>query len=90
MISLIVISFKLVSLMLSRISLRFRCMFIIIMGDFQENPAVLQATLSGDTNTTTYQQGNRDRALALLHQIIEDAHMGKRQFLSGKIFKLID
>ncbi|XP_048494067.1 uncharacterized protein LOC104887752 isoform X2 [Beta vulgaris subsp. vulgaris] len=53
-----------------------------------ENPAVLQATLSGDTNTTTYQQGNRDRALALLHQIIEDAHMGKRQFLSGKLHNL--
>lgn len=54
---------------------------------FQENPATLQAILSGEINiASSHQQGHRDRALALLHQVIEDAHMGKRQFLSGKIF----
>ena len=31
-------------------------------------------------------QEQRERALALLHQMIEDAHQGKRQFLSGKYF----
>ncbi|WMV42818.1 hypothetical protein MTR67_036203 [Solanum verrucosum] len=30
-------------------------------------------------------QGHKERALAMLHQMIEDAHMGKRQFLSGKL-----
>lgn len=34
-------------------------------------------------------QGHKERALAMLHQMIEDAHMGKRQFLSG-LFYLLD
>ncbi|KNA04878.1 hypothetical protein SOVF_195620 isoform A [Spinacia oleracea] len=55
----------------------------------QENSATLQAVLSGELNfTASHQQGHRDRALALLHQMIEDAHMGKRQFLSGKLHNL--
>ena len=28
-------------------------------------------------------QGQRQRALVILHQMIDDAHKGKRQFLSG-------
>lgn len=28
-------------------------------------------------------QGQRQRALVILHQMIDDAHQGKRQFLSG-------
>lgn len=31
-------------------------------------------------------QGQRERALGMLHQMIEDAHQGKRQFLSGMYF----
>lgn len=31
----------------------------------------------------SHRQGQRERALGLLHQMIEDAHRGKRQFLSG-------
>ncbi|KAL2897847.1 D-aminoacyl-tRNA deacylase, partial [Bienertia sinuspersici] len=54
----------------------------------QDNSATLQAVLSGEMNITSYQQGHRDRTLALLHQMIEDAHMGKRQFLSGKLHNL--
>lgn len=34
-------------------------------------------------------QGHRERALAMLHQMIEDARMGKRQFLSGNISSLL-
>lgn len=33
--------------------------------------------------------GHRDRALVMLHQMIEDAHMGKRQFLSGNLSLVI-
>ncbi|XP_021746280.1 uncharacterized protein LOC110712151 isoform X1 [Chenopodium quinoa] len=55
----------------------------------EENSATLQSILSGEMNITfSHQQGHRDRALALLHQMIEDAHMGKRQFLSGKLHNL--
>ncbi|XP_065850998.1 uncharacterized protein [Euphorbia lathyris] len=56
-----------------------------------ENPG-LQATLSGETVISTSaeltRQGQKERALAMLHQMIEDAHKGKRQFLSGKIHNL--
>ncbi|XP_051127624.1 uncharacterized protein LOC127249073 isoform X2 [Andrographis paniculata] len=56
-----------------------------------ESPA-LQAALSGEKiqmlSKEFHRQGNRDRALVLLHQMIEDAHMGKRQFLSGKLHNL--
>lgn len=54
---------------------------------FQDNPQTLQASFSGDTiissATESHRQGQKDRALAMLHQMIEDAHKGKRQFLSG-------
>ncbi|OMO61829.1 hypothetical protein CCACVL1_23218 [Corchorus capsularis] len=48
----------------------------------------LQAILTGEISMDSHRQGQRERALALLHQIIEDAHMGKRQFLSGKLHNL--
>ncbi|WJX41875.1 hypothetical protein P8452_29169 [Trifolium repens] len=58
----------------------------------QDNPPTLQAILSGENVITSskesYRQEQRERALALLHQMIEDAHMGKRQFLSGKLHNL--
>lgn len=53
----------------------------------QDNPPALQAILSGEiivpSAKESQRQGQRERALAMLHQMIEDAHMGKRQFLSG-------
>lgn len=56
----------------------------------QDNPQILQASFSGDTIisscTESHRQGQKDRALAMLHQMIEDAHRGKRQFLSGNLF----
>ncbi|GAB2223083.1 hypothetical protein Droror1_Dr00017220 [Drosera rotundifolia] len=55
----------------------------------QENSPALQTILSGDiTVGSSTRQGQRDRALAMLHQMIEDAHRGKRQFLSGKLHNL--
>ncbi|KAI3501756.1 hypothetical protein L1887_29761 [Cichorium endivia] len=56
----------------------------------QEKFPVLQALLTGDLiNTKNFQrQAHRERALAMLHQMIQDAHMGKRQFLSGKLHNL--
>ncbi|KAD3641724.1 hypothetical protein E3N88_30948 [Mikania micrantha] len=58
----------------------------------QEKFPVLQALLTGDSINTSskdfQRQGHRERALAMLHQMIEDAHMGKRQFLSGKLHNL--
>ncbi|KAF6172870.1 hypothetical protein GIB67_035424 [Kingdonia uniflora] len=58
----------------------------------QENPPTLQAILSGETIISSpkesNRQGQRQRALAILHQMIEDAHRGKRQFLSGKLHNL--
>lgn len=56
----------------------------------QDNPPTIQAILSGEIVITSskesHRQEQRERALALLHQMIEDAHMGKRQFLSGTSF----
>ncbi|CAL0305695.1 unnamed protein product [Lupinus luteus] len=58
----------------------------------QDNSPTIQAILSGEIAITSskesHRQEQRDRALALLHQMIEDAHMGKRQFLSGKLHNL--
>ncbi|KAF3446015.1 hypothetical protein FNV43_RR11193 [Rhamnella rubrinervis] len=58
----------------------------------QDNPPALQAILSGElvisSPKESHRQGQRERALALLHQMIEDAHKGKRQFLSGKLHNL--
>ncbi|XP_074272051.1 uncharacterized protein LOC141595969 [Silene latifolia] len=54
----------------------------------QENRATIQAILSGESMTTYEHQGRRDRALSMLHQMMEDAHLGKRQFLSGKLHNL--
>ncbi|KAL8521988.1 hypothetical protein ACS0TY_012224 [Phlomoides rotata] len=58
----------------------------------QDKPPALQALLSGEVilklSKEFHRQGNRDRALVMLHQMIEDAHQGKRQFLSGKLHNL--
>lgn len=58
----------------------------------QDKPPTLQAILSGEIVITSskesHRQEQRERALALLHQMIEDAHVGKRQFLSGKLHNL--
>ncbi|XP_058075240.1 uncharacterized protein LOC131223756 isoform X2 [Magnolia sinica] len=58
----------------------------------QENPRTLQEILAGEMimspSTEPNRQGQRQRALAILHQMIEDAHKGKRQFLSGKLHNL--
>ncbi|KAL3655643.1 hypothetical protein CASFOL_000039 [Castilleja foliolosa] len=58
----------------------------------QENPPAIQAFLSGEVilalSKDSQRQGNRDRALVMLQQMIEDAHEGKRQFLSGKLHNL--
>ncbi|KAI3855038.1 hypothetical protein MKX03_018432 [Papaver bracteatum] len=58
----------------------------------QEETPILQDILSGEMNITSSKESNREgqrqRALAILHQMIEDAHKGKRQFLSGKLHNL--
>ncbi|XP_057959328.1 uncharacterized protein LOC131151883 [Malania oleifera] len=57
----------------------------------QDKPPSIQAILSEviiSTSKETHRQGQRERALALLHQMIDDAHKGKRQFLSGKLHNL--
>ncbi|XP_068653631.1 uncharacterized protein [Aristolochia californica] len=58
----------------------------------QENPGTLQAIFSGKISFSLLKepnrQGQRQRALSILHQMIEDAHQGKRQFLSGKLHNL--
>lgn len=58
----------------------------------QDSPPALLAILTGEISISSakdsHRQGQRERALALLHQMIEDAHMGKRQFLSGKLHNL--
>ncbi|XP_042002823.1 uncharacterized protein LOC121752018 isoform X2 [Salvia splendens] len=58
----------------------------------QDKPTALQALLSGEVILSSsiefHRQGNRDRALVMLHQMIDDAHQGKRQFLAGKLHNL--
>ncbi|CAA2970357.1 Zn2+-binding, contains FYVE domain [Olea europaea subsp. europaea] len=58
----------------------------------QDNPPALQDILSGEMilplSREFHRQGNRERTLVLLHQMIDDAHCGKRQFLSGKLHNL--
>ncbi|KAL7182054.1 hypothetical protein ACSBR1_040885 [Camellia fascicularis] len=58
----------------------------------QDKPPALQAILSGEIISSSskelQRQGHRERALGMLHQMIEDAHKGKRQFLSGKLHNL--
>ena len=54
---------------------------------FKEKYPALQAILTGEIIPLVpkefQRQGHRERALVMLHQMIEDAHKGKRQFLSG-------
>ncbi|XP_038897971.1 uncharacterized protein LOC120085832 isoform X2 [Benincasa hispida] len=58
----------------------------------QENSPCLQSIMSGEiiisSAEDSQRQGQRERALGMLHQMIEDAHQGKRQFLSGKLHNL--
>ncbi|KAJ4837974.1 hypothetical protein Tsubulata_031787 [Turnera subulata] len=58
----------------------------------QDDSPGLQTILAGkiilSSSKELLRQGQRERALALLHQMIEDAHRGKRQFLSGKLHNL--
>ncbi|KAK3212905.1 hypothetical protein Dsin_017611 [Dipteronia sinensis] len=58
----------------------------------QDDPPAVQAILAGgiiiSSNKESHRQGQKERALAMLHQMIEDAHKGKRQFLSGKLHNL--
>ncbi|KAL2517677.1 hypothetical protein Adt_13924 [Abeliophyllum distichum] len=58
----------------------------------QDNLPALQDILSGEMilplSREFHRQGNRERTLVLLHQMIDDAHRGKRQFLSGKLHNL--
>ena len=53
-----------------------------------EKQQTLQSVLSGNDmvniSTENAKQGHRYRALSILQQTIEDAHSGKRMFLSGK------
>uniref|UniRef100_A0A1D1Z361 Zinc finger FYVE domain-containing protein 26 n=1 Tax=Anthurium amnicola TaxID=1678845 RepID=A0A1D1Z361_9ARAE len=55
-----------------------------------EKAPVLQEIFSGSSTSPVepFRQGQKQRALAILHQIIDDAHRGKRQFLSGKLHNL--
>ncbi|XP_047251765.1 uncharacterized protein LOC107839091 isoform X3 [Capsicum annuum] len=57
-----------------------------------DKPSALQDILTGEmillSSKDFHRQGHKERALAMLHQMIEDAHMGKRQFLSGKLHNL--
>lgn len=57
---------------------------------FKEKYPPLQDILSGEmillVSKEFQKQGHRERALVMLHQMMEDAHQGKRQFLSGKYF----
>ncbi|KAE8713997.1 Zinc finger FYVE domain-containing protein 26 isoform 2 [Hibiscus syriacus] len=61
-------------------------------GSPKDSPPVLQAILTGEISISlaqdSHRQGQKERGFALLHQMIEDAHMGKRQFLSGKLHNL--
>lgn len=52
---------------------------------FKDKYPALQAILSGDmiVSKEFQRQGHQERALVMLHQMMEDAHQGKRQFLSG-------
>ncbi|XP_055820668.1 uncharacterized protein LOC129889408 isoform X2 [Solanum dulcamara] len=58
----------------------------------QDKPSALQDIFTGEmvllSSKDFQRQGHKERALAMLHQMIEDAHMGKRQFLSGKLHNL--
>ncbi|KAL3745323.1 hypothetical protein ACJRO7_014433 [Eucalyptus globulus] len=58
----------------------------------QDNPPAIRAILSREivisSSKDSHRQGQRERALGLLHQMIEDAYRSKRQFLSGKLYNL--
>ncbi|XP_028950379.2 uncharacterized protein [Malus domestica] len=58
----------------------------------QDNSPALQVTLSGENIISSPKEfqrlGQRERVLDMLHHMIEDAHKGKRQFLSGKLHNL--
>lgn len=61
--------------------------FVLIVSFFQAGSSSLQAILRGEfvmlSSEQSHRPGQKERAIALLNQMIEDAHKGKRQFLSG-------
>ncbi|KAG6474190.1 uncharacterized protein LOC122028060 isoform X1 [Zingiber officinale] len=58
----------------------------------QEKSLTLQEILSEERMifpvNEPSKKGQRQRAIVILHQMIDDAHQGKRQFLSGKLHNL--
>ncbi|XP_072966910.1 uncharacterized protein [Typha angustifolia] len=57
----------------------------------EKAPYLQQAFVQGvgaSTSKEPIRVGQRQRALVILHQMIDDAHKGKRQFLSGKLHNL--
>ncbi|XP_020106086.1 uncharacterized protein LOC109722433 isoform X2 [Ananas comosus] len=58
----------------------------------QETSLTLRETFAGEMAVSTPNEssriGQRQRALVILHQMIDDAFKGKRQFLSGKLHNL--
>ncbi|KAI0493860.1 hypothetical protein KFK09_023985 [Dendrobium nobile] len=58
----------------------------------QDNTSALSEIFVGEmaisSSSESSKQGQRQRALLILHQMIDDAHKGKRQFLSGKLHNL--
>ncbi|XP_064990639.1 uncharacterized protein LOC135628052 isoform X1 [Musa acuminata AAA Group] len=58
----------------------------------QEKSLTLQEILAEEITISQSnepsKQGQRQRAIVILHQMIDDAHQGKRQFLSGKLHNL--
>lgn len=49
---------------------------------------ILAEGMSSSLSNEPNRQGQRQRALVILQQMIDDAHKGKRQFLSGKLHNL--
>ncbi|XP_020586811.1 LOW QUALITY PROTEIN: uncharacterized protein LOC110029039 [Phalaenopsis equestris] len=58
----------------------------------QDSACALAEIFIGETAISCSSEGSRlwqrQRALLILHQMIDDAHTGKRQFLSGKLHNL--
>ncbi|XP_024541382.1 uncharacterized protein LOC9656299 [Selaginella moellendorffii] len=61
---------------------------LLEQGHNQPLPVLLSGT-SAFSGSESLRQGSKQRALTMLHQIIDDAHNGKGQFLSGKLHNLV-
>ncbi|KAI5061022.1 hypothetical protein GOP47_0023527 [Adiantum capillus-veneris] len=70
-----------------------QCLQELVEKICSEKNQTLQALLSGtdmvNVISESVKHGHRYRALNILQQTIEDAHNGKRQFLSGKLHNLV-